>query len=270
MTDSPAAPEGRWTAALAARRLTEVAREEGLPALWVKLLGEAGYRRLGIHELLLGPHLDSPSAGSELGFRVAGDDDRAIAGVDEGERRARIDAGHRCHLALAGGSAVGACWVARGSVPLPYLGGAVRLAPGEACTYETWTDTSMRGRGIGAQLRLHVAHDLRDAGLGRLLAMVYPENDPAVRMVEKLGYRRIGAATVLCAGAWSRLGMRMERGEVGPGKLRADSTPAHGRALIDPAPGPPRHRRRTPHVRRLCAENDLTLRSRSSMVHTAN
>lgn len=218
MTDSPAAPEGRWTAALATRRLIEVASEEGVAALWFKLLGEAGYRRLGIHELRLDAPPDPPDVESGLRFEGLGGADRRTPGVDEHERRRRVEAGHRCYLALDGDVVVGACWVAERSVPLPYLGGAVRLAAGEACTYETWTDPAMRGRGIGARLRRRVAAGLRDAGLGRLLAMVYPENLPAVRMVEKLGYRRIGAVTVVRAGGGSRLGMRTQPGEVAPGR----------------------------------------------------
>ena len=217
MTDSPVAPEGRWTPALAARRLAEVARDDGVGGLWVKLLGEAGYRRLGIHELLLSQQIQRPRTGADLSFRALRASDREVPGVDAGGRRRRVEAGHHCYLLLVDQSVVAACWVAEGSVPLPYLGGGVRLASGEACTYETWTDPAMRGRGIGAHLRLHVAAELRDDGFDRLLAMVYPENLPAVRMVEKLGYRRIGAATVVRAGGQPRLGMRMESGEVAPG-----------------------------------------------------
>jgi RimJ/RimL family protein N-acetyltransferase len=53
-------------------------------------------------------------------------------------------------------------------------------------------------------MRAQVAHELRDGGCRRLLATIEPENTPAIRLVEKLGYRQIGTIGYLGFGSLRR------------------------------------------------------------------
>jgi ribosomal protein S18 acetylase RimI-like enzyme len=105
-------------------------------------------------------------------------------------------------------------------VPLPYLGGEVALAPDETCSFETWTDPARRGRGIGPALRAAVAARLAAEGNSRLLAMIYPENTPAIRLVEKLDYQRIGTVVALGPEGRRRLWLRMRPRRRRPGSPR--------------------------------------------------
>jgi ribosomal protein S18 acetylase RimI-like enzyme len=50
------------------------------------------------------------------------------------------------------------------------------------------------GRGAGTSLLLSAAALLREAGFARAVLEVYADNARAVRLYEKLGWRRIGAA----------------------------------------------------------------------------
>ena len=50
-------------------------------------------------------------------------------------------------------------------------------------------ETSYRGRGFGTQaLRLLIEHARKDLGLHRIELTVFPENAPAIRSYEKVGF----------------------------------------------------------------------------------
>lgn len=203
MSDAPA--PGRWTPRTAASRFVEIAREHDARTLWFRVCGELCYRRLGLFELRLDvPPPDVP-ARMPLAFAPLAEADTAdfatLRSSDPAETSGRLAAGHSCYLARAGEELVGACWVARGRLWSAYLGRHIDLAPDEACTYETYTDPLARGHGVGPALRAWVARELRQEGLSRLFATVDPDNAPAIRLVEKLGYRRIGTLGWLGVGA---------------------------------------------------------------------
>ncbi len=224
MTDSPAAAGGRWQTSTALSRALEIARTEGPRGLWIKLAGELGYRRLTVFELPLTGSLETETGAPDLRVSELASGDRPglenlaalnpAAPPDQAE--ARLTAGHRCFLAAEGEHTVAACWVSGSSVPLPYLGFDLPMATDEACTFETWTDPSVRGRGIGGALRVAVARQLA-ASKTRLLAMLYPENRSGIRMVEKLGYRPIGRVIALGPASHRRCLIRVERGRRRPG-----------------------------------------------------
>lgn len=215
------------------RGLLDRLRGEGVRSLWLKLLGRSGvYRRLEVLELGLGaPHFRDGRGDLELLELGAGDESEIAsllalnpysALAAEGDAEARFARGHRCFLVRADDRPVASCWVAPGvPVPLAYLGHDVPLATDEACTFETFTDPAARGRGIGPALRLHVAERVRAAGASRLLAMIDSGSPAAARMVEKLGYERIGFAAALRLGRLRRLRLRMRAGRRAPGEARA-------------------------------------------------
>lgn len=218
---SDVASRGRWTPRTAVSRFAEIAREDGARILWFRLWGELCYRRLGVFELPLAAPPPEVPARVPLAFAPLADGDAAefasLGSSDPAETEARLAAGHGCFLARAGQELVGACWIARGELRSQYLGRRIELAPDEACSYETYTAPPARGQGVGPALRAWVAADLRDEGCTRLLATVDPDNAPAIRLVEKLGYRRIGTIGWLGVGPWRRAFCRMRAGARPPG-----------------------------------------------------
>ena len=213
-----------WTPRSALTRAVEVAREEGPASLWFKVWGELGYRRLGLFELPLS------RARPELPARVAlsmgpyePERDAAEYAVlspfsDHALTEPRLGSGHSLFVARSGGELVGACWVARDRLWSSYLRREIELAPDEALTYETYTARSARGLGVGPALRAWVADQLGNDGCRRLLATVDPSNRPAIRLVEKLGYRRIGTLGYLGAGPLRRDFCRLAPGAAQPGR----------------------------------------------------
>jgi ribosomal protein S18 acetylase RimI-like enzyme len=219
-------PAPRWTARAAAARLIEIARDEGARGVWFKTLGELGYRRLGLFELPLdgGAPAVAGAGGLVMAELAQGDGPELIALQPQlagGEIDRRRAAGHRGFVARREGSLVGSCWVARGEMWSDYLRRAIPLAHDTACTYETWTLPAARGRGIGPALRAHVAGEVRRVGCRRLLATVYLENQPALRLVEKLGYRRIGTIGSVGPAGRGRGFCRLRRGARAPGEPAA-------------------------------------------------
>lgn len=219
--DPPA--ERDWTPRAALARAGELLREQGASTLWFKLLGETCYRRLGLFELALGDDLPAPppNVALELGPYVAERDSAEYAALspysDHALTARRLGEGHSLHVARGDGVLLGACWVARGQLDSAYLGRRIPLAAGEALTYETYTAPAARGRGVGPALRAWVARELAASGCRRLLATVDPDNRPAIRLVEKLGYRRIGTLAVLAVGPLRRDVDRVRAGERPPG-----------------------------------------------------
>jgi GNAT superfamily N-acetyltransferase len=215
--------EGRWTLRTAFSRFVEVAREEGARPLWFKVWGELCYRRLGLFELRLdSPVPQQPSripiAVAPLAVGQSAEYAALDPNSDPAEIGPRLAAGHSCFVARSGNEPVGSCWVAREALWSAYLRTNIELAGDEACTYETYTAPEARGRGVGPALRAEVARMLSEAGDRRLLATVHPENAPAIRLVEKLGYRRIGTIGYFGAGPWRKDFCRMRAGESRPGR----------------------------------------------------
>jgi GNAT superfamily N-acetyltransferase len=224
---SDASARRRWTVAGAARRGDEILREQGLKGLLYGVLAQLGYRRLWIFELGLGQGAlgravlqGAPPEAVEIG-ELRGDRQgeylelRPSARPDALARRLRC--GHRCFVARLEGRIVSAQWAAFTRVPNEYLGDDLALASHEACSYDSFTAPEARARGLGQALRTTMILWLHEAGYRRLLAMVLPENLPAVRLVEKLGYERIGTMHSLRLGRMSRKWFRMASGRRPPG-----------------------------------------------------
>lgn len=200
----------------------EVTREEGPRALWFKLLGETVYRRLILFELALRDPaplhtarvgltmglLDPDQVEEYLAFRP---DDGADAVL------ARLRGGHRCFVSRLDGRLVHTSWTARERMWSWYLERDIPLSEDETCTYDSFTEPSVRGLGIGSAQRAYMASHLREEGFRRLLSTIYPENRPSLRMVEKLGYRRIGLIGYASVGPWRRDFCRMRDGALAPG-----------------------------------------------------
>lgn len=66
---------------------------------------------------------------------------------------------------------------------------AVRERTGLGAIQNLGVTWSHRGRGLGSALLLQALHGFRRAGLGRALLEVTAQNDPAVRLYRRLGFR---------------------------------------------------------------------------------
>jgi SAM-dependent methyltransferase/GNAT superfamily N-acetyltransferase len=212
----------RRTPSRVPRRVVEVIREGGLTSLWSKVLGETVYRRAVLMErpldqpaLPVSPRV--PVAISLLGGDQVDEYCSFRPEADPAQMRQRLEAGQRCVVARHEGQIVHACWTTDREARIDYLDREIRLAPGEAYIYESFTSPDYRGQHIASARVAWVAQDFRDAGCRRLLAIIMPENRVAFRVPEKSGYRPIGLMGYVRLGPWRHDFCRLEQGALPPG-----------------------------------------------------
>ena len=201
---------GRFTVRRSAARALEVLRDEGPRALWFRVIAEAVYRRVVVMECRLdGPIPDVsprlqiciahlPYAELERYAHFRPDQDPAVI-------RLRFERGHRCFAAWHEGQIVHAGWAAMQAPWIEYLGCEFPIEPGDVYQFDSYTTPAFRGLDLAAARIAWMARFFRDAGFRRLLAVVWPENTPAFRPLEKAGYRRCGWIRVLRIGRWRRI-----------------------------------------------------------------
>jgi ribosomal protein S18 acetylase RimI-like enzyme len=224
-TTSPST-DGYWTLGGAVGRAREVVREQGSKALWFKLLGETAYRRLAVYEF----QLDRPIPAAPLQDVVELDflrpdeiEDylRLLPRADPEVVRARLSQGHRCLVARTERRIAHVRWSSTTAVLVDVLGCIFTLAPGTELGYGTFTDPDLRRQGLARAVRVEMLHRLRDEGLARSLAIVEPENTPALVLNETFGFRRIGLIGRLGAGSTRYCFCRTNAGEIPPGTMCA-------------------------------------------------
>jgi GNAT superfamily N-acetyltransferase len=176
-------------------RARKVLREAGLRQLWFRTLGELGYRRQLVTELLLpvdGVGVHQPS-NVEARFLEDTDLDAyaTLHAAPDGatERFAR---GERCFGIWLDGRLVSTRWLATGTAHIGYLTREVALAPGEVYIYETYTEPGHRGRGISGVAGAIVSAALAAEGVRRIVGVLEPENEQGLRANKKAGYRIVG------------------------------------------------------------------------------
>ena len=182
-------------------------REEGLRALWFRVLGETVYRRLRLVELR--PQ-EAARVESELvlafGFvqpAHAEDYARLQPGATAEGVRERLER-ERCYGAWHNGRLVSTRWIATGTANVEYLGRVLALAPGEAWISETFTDPGYRGHAVSGAAGAALARALADEGIRVQLGGVFPENQLGLRAFEKAGYRPVGTIGYVRVGPWRR------------------------------------------------------------------
>jgi len=85
----------------AVRRAYEILRQQGIRVLWIKLLGELGYRRMLLVERLLDDHMAFPTPRRPVTVSLLRESEvdayaAFYPGADPVETRRRLHAGHRC------------------------------------------------------------------------------------------------------------------------------------------------------------------------------
>jgi GNAT superfamily N-acetyltransferase len=129
-----------------------------------------------------------------------------VAGCPEltaGEIRRRWVAGMEC-LVLRRGCGIAAYrWdvtAAVGALYLPYLGGIVRLAPGDVLVYDTRTLRTSRRLRLGAELLAAAVERARTRGDRRLVGLIATWNHASLRWADQLGWERLGTVGYRRAG----------------------------------------------------------------------
>jgi RimJ/RimL family protein N-acetyltransferase len=146
------------------------------------------------------------------------------AGQNEATSRAHArhaeearQAGRMIALAIVdarSGAVIGSCDIRRPDVSDPALGELGYLLVADA-----------RGRGLATRaVWLLVGWSLRELGMGRVQALVHPENPPSARVLERLGFTREGLLGGYRPGASGREDRVMYA--LRPGELRDFSGPS--------------------------------------------
>ncbi len=207
-----------WTARPALARAIEVAREDGVRALWFRILGEIVYRRLILLEADLRAPLPDPTITPErLTLR---DLDAYVAFRPDADReqiRARLERGEICFLARVEGQIAHTIWSGRERTWIEGLGYEILLAADEDFGYEAYTAPRFRRRGLATAVRIGVLHAVRAEGFRRSLRAVEPENASVLRQAARAGFRPIGRLSVVWLGRHRHHTCRVVAGARPPG-----------------------------------------------------
>jgi ribosomal protein S18 acetylase RimI-like enzyme len=199
----------RWTLGAAARRAIEVLKEEGIRALFFRVLGETIYRRVLVVEFpssVLIPTIQPrvPARIERLEESQVGDYLSFQPDSNRSEIRNRFSQEHWCFVAWDEGQIVAAVWASPRFAKIDYLARQIDLAPHDAYMYELSTLPQFRRAFIGSALVVNILRFSRASGYSRLLAVVVPENKPGWKFLLRQGFRPLGKMGYLKIGPWRR------------------------------------------------------------------
>ena len=127
-------------------------------------------------------------------MKVAG-----ATGQPPDELLARLRRGARCFGTKRDGHVVAVRWAARGEVDAEYLRVGLRLPPGDAWIFDSWTDPEDRGQGVAAEASAALGAALAEEGTTRLVAMVMGGNRAGMAAIRRSGYGALGTITTVRA-----------------------------------------------------------------------
>ena len=194
-----------WKLAEALARGQQVLRQEGPRALWFKVWGELGYRRLILFESHFAEAQKplEPLRKPELIWlspdRVA-DLQRVLPEASDELIRRRLRVGRRCFIGFVAGEAVYSSWVASGTAWVEYLDLGLRLDGDSYYSYETFVHPAWRKHGLALWMAWPRRVILSEEGLTRTVGAVMPEHRLGERLIRGLGYRNLGMARTLRVG----------------------------------------------------------------------
>ncbi len=205
-----------WTLGAVARRATEVLKEEGIRALFFRMLGETVYRRAIVAEFSLSESIPTivprvPIQIELLRASQAEEYHHFRPGVDRSEIERRLEQGHWCLVGWRSNRIVSAWWACPHQANIQYLSRRVEQTPGEAYVYEALTLHEFRHANISSAIGVEIARLLRADGYRRLWAIIVPENKPGLQLVYKAGYRRRGIMGYIRLGKWQYDFVRWDR-----------------------------------------------------------
>lgn len=190
-----------------AQRAYEILHQQGLWVLWLKLLGELGYRRVVLLERPVDGRAAFPASRLPVTVSLLCDNEveeyaAFYPGADPAEIRRRFGAGHRCFAVRYRGRLVHTGWVATGRVWIEYLRRHWDLAPEEAYVYELFTAPPYRNLRVGAVRATEETRVLAGEGYRRVTAVVWPEDGAAVRHAAIGGFRPVGVIGYIKLWRW--------------------------------------------------------------------
>lgn len=191
------------------RRAIQIFRDEGLRSLWFKFLGETVYRRMDLIERDITPVPASagPAGHLQVSLLSPAEVDEFMDFRDYADRNTvlqRLARGERCFLVRDQGAIVHCCWTVTARTTIDYLACKVRLASGVVYVYEAYTAQGYRGRSVSSMRSAAMLDYFSARGYRRLLAVVWPENLPVYRSLEKAGYSVVGRIGYLGRGRYRR------------------------------------------------------------------
>lgn len=216
------------------QRVAAILREEGIKSVWFKILGATVYRRLLLLERPLDEPIPEVTARSSVVISLLTEAEiteyiNFRPEADPSDIRSRLAAGQWCFVARYAGRIVHACWVATKRAWIDYLASEIRLAADEVYPYESFTAPDVRGQSIASVRSAQMLRYFHNAGYRRSLTAVLPENKPALRPLEKVGYRPFGVMGYIQIGPWRHDFCRVHGNSLPPG----ESAPVYGSQYWD-------------------------------------
>jgi hypothetical protein len=203
----------RWTPRQALVRAVELARNQGLKVLWIKILGETVYRRVLFIEDVLNRPLPPLESIPKIDLSELRENEidqylslRPDHSAEETSRRLR--SGHRCWVTRDHGRVVSALWLVTGRAFIRPLGCEISLAPDEIYGYDSFTDPGDRGQHLPAARARLIRPMLEAEGFRRRLSVAVPEDLVAMSNTRRNGFRPIGTMGYFRVGPWRRYFVR--------------------------------------------------------------
>jgi GNAT superfamily N-acetyltransferase len=179
-----------------AQRIRRAHREGGWQLVLRKALSKLDCE-IALYELGLDGELAPVASGLELEIRPIAEADLAAylalrPDEDPADVRERLRRGDLGLGSWSGGEMIGGAWVRFDRVWVSELGRTLRLLPGEAYGYASFTDPRYRLRGAAAMLYEATLRRLHDLGHRRVLAYVVAGNEAGHASLRKLHFERAG------------------------------------------------------------------------------
>jgi RimJ/RimL family protein N-acetyltransferase len=162
--------------------------------LWRKVLLR---ERIFVFEKLLPAH---PKIGAKVEFdaRLAQSTDISKLTQKFGARiKEVIRKGHLCFIAKVGGEIVHFKMVGFGEVYVSELKREIHLDSNSAYIYFVYTVQSYRCLGLDSKVTTKVFDYLSEKGIEKVYILVRHNNFPELRVVQKVGYRKVGEITFI-------------------------------------------------------------------------
>jgi GNAT superfamily N-acetyltransferase len=186
------------------RRGLEILRTEGPLTLVFRVLGETVYRRMLVFETNLAGQTFEPDEHCRwLRADEAGVYARFHPVLSEDEIGRRLAEGQRCWVHEDDdGRILHGVWFTARHAWLDYLQMELRLEPGDAYLYQSWTAPECRGRGLASSAVRAVKHELQGEGIARTISCVQPDRAVVYPPLARSGARPTGYIGWIRIGPW--------------------------------------------------------------------
>ena len=186
-----------WSWQKKLKRAVEILREEGIKSFWFKLLSEIGYRRVlwlkrSLEEPI--PEIKSPLPVT-VGLLKKTEVEEYMKFHSELQPSCIVswlDAGHQCFVARFNEQMISTTWATTHQISSSYLAREIPLRPGEVYLLYSFTSPDFRGLSVSPIIKVAMMQHFRDTGYRQMICWVLPENNPSLKMLDKIGFRPFG------------------------------------------------------------------------------